>query len=69
MQGSFRLVVQVYDEDDGNPDDFVDILEVERPLSPSSSFTPPTTYTSRANIFTLVLSFRVECSESKQHIS
>ena len=67
MQGSFQLVVQVYDNDEGNPDDFVDILVVELPLSPSPSFTPPTTYASRSGIFTIVISFRVQCSESESH--
>jgi hypothetical protein len=57
-------VVQVFDADQGNPDDFVDILVVEQILSPSDSFTSPTAYTSEAGIFTIVISFRVECSEN-----
>ena len=65
VQGSFRLVVQVYDDDDGNPDDFVDTLVMERPLSPSDFYTSPTNYTSTQGIFSLVISFRVECSESE----
>ena len=59
----------MFDADQGNPDDFVDILVVEQILSPSDSFTSPTAYTSEAGIFTIVISFRVECSESKQQVS
>ena len=66
VQGSFVLVVQVFDDDDGNPDDFVDLLVVEQSLTPSPTPTSPTTYTSSAGIFFLELSFRVECSESEK---
>ena len=59
----------MFDADQQNPDDFVDILVVEHLLSPSDSFTLPTAYTSEAGIFTIVISFRVECSESKQQVS
>ena len=65
MQASFKLLVQVSDADTGNPDDFIDILVVERPFSPSLSPSPPTNYTSSARVFSLVMSFRVECSESE----
>lgn len=64
LQGSFQLIVQVYDDDTGNPDDFVDILFIEEFLSPSSSI-PLTIYTSEASVFTLLLGLRVECEESK----
>ena len=57
--------MQVIDEDTGNPDDFIDVLVVDMPLSPSPSPTPPSTYTSKGGIFSFVISFRVECSESE----
>ena len=65
MQASFQLLMQVIDEDTGNPDDFIDVLVVDMPLSPSPSPTPPSTYTSKGGIFSFVISFRVECSESE----
>ena len=60
-------MIQVYDVDINNPDDFVDILVMELSLSPSafSTPTPPTAYTSMAGIFTIFISLRVECSESE----
>lgn len=64
VQGSFQLLVRVVDVDIGNPNDFVDTLVVNRSLSPSSP-TLPTTYTSSAGVFSIVLSFKVECSESE----
>ena len=65
LQGSFQLLVQAIDEDTGNPDDFIDVLVVDMPLSPSPSPTPPTTYTSKGGVFSFVISFQVECSESE----
>lgn len=56
--------MQVVDDDFGNPDDFVDFLVVNYSLSPPSS-TLPTNYTSSAGVFSIVLSFKVECSESQ----
>lgn len=64
VQGSFQLLVQVVDVDIGNPNDFVDTLLVNRSLSPFSP-TLPTTYTSSAGVFSIELSFKVECSESE----
>ena len=65
MQASFQLLVQAIDEDTGNPDDFIDVLVVDMPLSPSPSPTPPSTYTSNGVVFSFVISFQVECSESE----
>ena len=65
LQASFQLLVQAIDEDTGNPDDFIDVLVVDMPLSPSPSPTPPSNYTSKGGVFSFVISFRVECSESE----
>lgn len=63
MQTAFQLLVSVEDDDSRTSDDFVDVVVVEMSLSPSPGPTDPTTYPSRGEVCSFIISFRVECSE------
>ena len=54
--------MQVVDRDSATRDDFVDVLVVDMPLSPSDSPSLPALYPSRAGVSHFSISFGVECS-------
>lgn len=69
FQGSFQLLVDIYDHDDFfgslfGGDEFVDSIFVEANPQPSQSFTRPQSYTGTYRRGTISLSFQVACADN-----
>ncbi len=69
LQGSFHLIIDIYDNDDVFPatlngDEFVDTVSVQMSLPLSTGYSPPTDYRGKYMRSVLSLSFLVTCAES-----